>query len=277
MRDQDGSVVLDASGHGIAGDLNLYISQSCVRSESLIEPVKSGEPIGNAGTARDPRSVADRNELLRLKEPIVSLRSEVSEPRSALTDHWKNVMPPEIVRSQSIYSGWSRLRKVTIRRADGSPIEREVEDHGNAACVLPYHRKARTAVLVRQLRAPLLAAAGAQDHLEAIAGLIENEAAVAAAAREAKEEAGIDLSDLTELYSAWTMPGLSTERMHFCLAQYAHFSPQRARFDREEQVTPVELPIRELVERIDAGELCDVKTLLLVRELQIREPALFEP
>ena len=68
-----------------------------------------------------------------------------------------------------------------------------LEDHGEAICVLPYNAARRTAVLVRQLRAPVLFAAGAQETLEAIAGVIENEDAVACAHREAKEEAMLDL------------------------------------------------------------------------------------
>jgi hypothetical protein len=92
--------------------------------------------------------------------------------------------------------GLGRLLIASIRLADGHTVEREIEDHGEAVCVLPYNPVRRTAILVRQLRAPVLLAAGTQETLEAIAGVIENEDAAACMRREAKEEALLDLDSV---------------------------------------------------------------------------------
>ena len=54
------------------------------------------------------------------------------------------------------YAGWAKILIATIRLADGHTVEREIEDHGEAICVLPYNAARRTAILVRQLRAPTL-------------------------------------------------------------------------------------------------------------------------
>jgi 8-oxo-dGTP pyrophosphatase MutT (NUDIX family) len=101
-----------------------------------------------------------------------------------------------LLGTQAAYAGWARLLIASIRLADGHTVEREIEDHGEAVCVLPYNPVRRTAILVRQLRAPVLLAAGTQETLEAIAGVIENEDAAACMRREAKEEALLDLDSV---------------------------------------------------------------------------------
>ncbi len=45
--------------------------------------------------------------------------------------------------------------------------------------------------------------------------MIENEDAAACVRREAMEEALLDLDAVELIFTAWTMPGISSERMHF--------------------------------------------------------------
>ncbi len=185
----------------------------------------------------------------------------------------------EIVRTQVAHAGWTRLLVATVRLPDGRLIGHEIEDHGEAACVLPYNPLRRTAVLVRQLRAPVLFAAKAEETLEAIAGIIEkNEAAAACARREAREEAHLKLDAVEHVFTAWTMPGLSTERMHFYLAVYA--GAARADIDggladEHEKTIAAEFRLAELARMADTNDLADVKTLLLLQTLRLRQPQLF--
>lgn len=184
----------------------------------------------------------------------------------------------EIVGTRTAHEGWAKLLVAKIRAPGGKQITREIETHGDAACVLPYDPKRRTAVLVRQFRAPVYFAEKAQDHIEAIAGIIEDEEPAACARREAMEEAGLALDALEAVASAWTMPGISTERMHFFLATYGASSDAAKRLvGAEEDVTPFELGLSELAAMTDRGELVDVKTLLLVQALRLRHPSLFRP
>jgi hypothetical protein len=111
-----------------------------------------------------------------------------------------------LLATHTAYAGWAKFLIATIRLADGHTVEREIEDHGEAVCILPYNPVRRTAILVRQLRAPVLFAAGAQETLEAIAGVIENEDAAACVRREAMEEALLDLDAVEHIFTAWTMP-----------------------------------------------------------------------
>ncbi len=63
---------------------------------------------------------------------------------------------PDIVETKTIYEGWGRFLVVHVREGDDLSYSRQVDDHGDASCVLPYDPERRTVVLVRQLRAPLL-------------------------------------------------------------------------------------------------------------------------
>lgn len=186
-------------------------------------------------------------------------------------------MTYQIVQTQTVYDGWTTLYVTTVRGPQGKTVRREVEDHGSAVCVLPYDPARRTAVLVRQPRAPALYAAREQTTLEAIAGILEEDDPEACARRETKEEVGIALDALQHLVTAWTMPGISTERMHFYLAEYAGAPTlsKAGRAEEDEDIVPVEIALAELAAMADRGELSDMKTLLLLQTLRLRRPDLF--
>lgn len=184
-------------------------------------------------------------------------------------------MTIEIIDIESLYEGWVKLLRAKLRAADGQVMAREIEDHGEAACVLPYDAERRTAMLVRQLRAPVLHAAGRDSTLEAVAGLVEDEAPAACAEREAMEEAGVALESIEPITVAWSMPGISTERMHFFLARYRAGAPLEARSAEDQAVQVIEMALDDLARIADSGELDDVKTLFLVQALRLREPGLF--
>jgi len=128
---------------------------------------------------------------------------------------------PEIVGVEAAYRGWCTLYLATLRLADGRTITREIEDHGNAACVLPYDPDRRVALVIRQFRTPALYAGSVAMLIEAPAGLIDpGEDGTTAARREAMEEVGLRLTALEPVMNAWTMPGISSERMALFLGAY---------------------------------------------------------
>jgi len=190
-----------------------------------------------------------------------------------------NWLGPEIVSVEPRYRGWCRLSIATIRFADGHTITREIEDHGAAACVLPYDPVRRTALLIRQLRAPPLHIAGEVAITEAPAGLIDpGEDAATTARREAMEEAGVRLTSLEQVSHAWTMPGISAERMPLFLGTYSSEDRVGAGGgESSEQIEVIEITLRELATMADAGTLADLKTFALVQSLRLRKPELFTP
>ena len=186
---------------------------------------------------------------------------------------------PEIVAVETLHEGWGRYLKLDIRLADGTRLAREVEDHGDAAGVLAFDPERRVALLVRQLRAPILLAAGSADTLECIAGRLEGDTPSACATREAEEEAGVRLTALDHVAEIQTMPGISTERLHCFLAVYrqADRVGEGGGVDEHENITVVEMPLAELAAMADAGRLADSKTMLLVQTLRLKQPELFTP
>jgi nudix-type nucleoside diphosphatase (YffH/AdpP family) len=184
----------------------------------------------------------------------------------------------QIISTDTLHSGRSKFLILTIRLPDGQTMRREVEDHGAAVCVLPYDPERRTAILVRQLRAPVFLAAKQQETLEAVAGIVESGDPQECGRREAWEEAGLKLKTLEHIGTVWTMPGVSTERMHLYLAvcrETDRAGPGGGLADQHENTTPVELGLGDLAAQADAGRLDDMKTMLLVQTLRLRHPGLF--
>jgi nudix-type nucleoside diphosphatase (YffH/AdpP family) len=175
-----------------------------------------------------------------------------------------------------VHSGWAKFLIATVRLPDGRTFRREIEDHGAAACVLPYDPERRTAVLVRQFRVPVYYAAREPHTLEAIAGIVEEADPAETARREAREEAGLELGAIEPVARGWTMPGVSTECMHLYLATYRDRAREgRGGVDEDEDITAIELGLEELARLADAGKLVDIKTLVLVQTLRLRRPELF--
>ena len=131
-------------------------------------------------------------------------------------------MTIEIENSEVVYEGWLTVRKATMRDDAGERFSRLIEDHGEGVAVLPYDPTRKVALVVRLPRAPVLFKGETEHLIEAPAGLLEQgEEPAAAARREALEEAGVALTTMEPLGTIWTMPGVSTERMHLFLAPYA--------------------------------------------------------
>ncbi len=188
-------------------------------------------------------------------------------------------MTPKILRQTVIHDGWGRYLLLDVAWPDGAVVERQLDDHGGAAAVLPYDPAHRVALMVRLPRmGPLFK--GMDPYLiEAPAGMIDaGEAPDACVRREAMEEVGVRLTTLEPVVRAWPTPGVSSETMDLYLAR---FSPE----DRIEQgggvaaehegIEIVQMPLAELWLRARGGAIADLKTLLLIYALHDRRPDLF--
>ncbi|ACL62029.1 NUDIX domain-containing protein [Methylobacterium nodulans] len=185
---------------------------------------------------------------------------------------------PRIVGTRTLYEGWGRYLLAEVRLADGGTITREVEDHGRAVAVLPYDPERRTALLVRQFRAPPCLVDGAENLLEAPAGCLDESDPAACARREAFEEVGVRLSTLEPVAQAFAMPGISTELMDLYLAPYGSADRDGeggGLATEHENIVVVEMPLAELAAMAEQGGLRDLKTLVLVQTLRLRRPDLF--
>ena len=185
----------------------------------------------------------------------------------------------KVAETETLYRGWGHYLRVTVERPDGSRIAREVEHHGDAAAALAYDPARRMALLVRQLRVPMLLAGGVVSTLEAAAGRIdEGEDAATCIRREAIEELGLRLGEVEPIVALQTMPGISTERIHLFLAAYGaedRVGAGGGLDTEEEDIEVVEMALAELAAMADRGDLPDAKTMLLLQTLRLRRPELF--
>ena len=167
---------------------------------------------------------------------------------------------------------WYTLRKASFdyQQRDGSWSHqtREAYDRGNGATILLYDKEARTVLLTRQFRLPAYLN-GHPDGmlLETPAGLLDDEDAEAAIRREAEEETGVRVGDITRLFELFMSPGSVTERVAFFAATYNSGEAHRHAgvADEGEQIEVVELPFERALEMVRSGEIADGKAVILLQ------------
>jgi len=183
-----------------------------------------------------------------------------------------------IRKVETLHEGWSRLLKITVEMPDGRTMTREVLNSTAAAVVLPYDSERRTVILIRQFRAPVMHEEGHPDFLEAVAGLLDGDEPETCARREAMEEAGLRIATLEPVGTAWSAPGMTTERLHLFLAPYTaadRVAEGGGLAEEHEEIEVLEIGFDELVGLLDKGAIADMKTLVLVQALQLRHAELF--
>lgn len=109
----------------------------------------------------------------------------------------------EITEEEVRYQGFFRLKAFHFRHrlfAGGwsQTLTREMLDRGHAAALLPYDPVRDQVVLIEQFRIGALAGDCQPWQMEIVAGMIEpGESAEAVVSREAVEEAGLDVGQMT--------------------------------------------------------------------------------
>ena len=188
-------------------------------------------------------------------------------------------MTPKILKETVIHKGWGRFLLLEVALPDGGTVTRQLDDHGQAACVLPYDPQRRLAILVRLWRTGPLFMGQTPYLLEAPAGMIDaGETGEVCVRREALEETGLHLTALEPVARAWSAPGISSETLDLYLAPFAltdRVAAGGGLAEEHEDIEVVEMPLAELWRMARAGEITDMKTLLLTYALHERRPDLF--
>ena len=178
----------------------------------------------------------------------------------------------KITKSEVLSDSWYVLRKVTFdyQKADGSwqSQTREAYDRGNGATILLYNREAGTVVLTRQFRLPTYVNGNPDGMLiEACAGLLDEDSPEACIRREAQEETGFRIDRVVPLGAVYMSPGSVTEILHFFVAEYAkdmRVGVGGGVAHEHENIEVLELPFARALAMIDAGEIKDAKTIMLL-------------
>jgi nudix-type nucleoside diphosphatase (YffH/AdpP family) len=182
-----------------------------------------------------------------------------------------------IVDVETLSDDWYVLEKTTFdyRRGDGTWTRqsRETYDRGNGATIILYEPEARSVLLTRQFRLPAYVNGHPDGMLiEAPAGLLDGDDPAAAIRREAEEETGVRVGEVTRLFEVFMSPGSVTERVTFFAAPYTRadkVSSGGGIAHDGEDIEVLELALDDALRMIDDGRIADGKTIMLLQWARI--------
>jgi GDP-mannose pyrophosphatase NudK len=179
--------------------------------------------------------------------------------------------------SEVLLRNWGEMRNSTfeLQRRDGSWQRqvRETYDSGHGAAVLLYDPARRTVILTRQFRFPAWYNGDADPLLiETAAGKLDGDDPLTCARREAEEETGYRVVDLTEVAVIYVSPGSVTEKLWLYVGKYDAALRVAAGGGLEvegEDIETLELPFDEAMAMLKRGEIVDAKTIILLQHLAL--------
>jgi ADP-ribose diphosphatase len=171
-------------------------------------------------------------------------------------------MPFEFIKSELLLQGRTfKIRRDYLKTPDGKETKLEIVEHGGSVVVIPVDEQGNM-WFVRQYRH-----ATGKELLELPAGTRDgDEPYEECAAREIREETGMEAGTLTNLGSFYLAPGYSTEFMGVFLATDLKYNPLDP--DADEFLAVEKIPVKQAFEISERGEILDAKSLaalLLVR------------
>jgi ADP-ribose pyrophosphatase len=168
---------------------------------------------------------------------------------------------PGKIRSRRAYTGKVISLDVDdVRFPDGSTGELEMIRHPGASAIVPFLSDPASGdpqvLMIRQYRY------AAQGYLYEIpAGrLNEGENPETCAARELREETGCSAEKLEHLFSMYTTPGFTDEKIHVFMA--TGLTAGLAKHEADEFLDLEPMLLSRALEMIQAGEIQDAKTSL---------------
>lgn len=164
-------------------------------------------------------------------------------------------MPFELIRSETLVEGrFFKLRQDYLKTPDGRETRYEIVDHGGSVVLVPVDNE-NNLLFVRQYRH-----AAKSDLLELPAGTRDGEEPYEeCAAREIREETGMEAGRLQKLGEFFLVPGYSTEFMAVFLATELKDNPLQA--DDDEFLQVERIPLKKAFEMAEQGEIQDAKSL----------------
>ena len=182
-----------------------------------------------------------------------------------------------ILKTELLSDNWYTLNKVTfdLQKADGTweTQSREAYDRGNGASILLFNRMQQTVILTRQFRMPTYLNGNRDGMLiETCAGLLDLDHPEVAIKREAEEETGYLLTQVSKVFEAYMSPGSVTELIHFFIAEYdasMKVSEGGGHAHEQENIEVLELPFSEALAMLADGRIRDGKTIMLLQYAQL--------
>jgi ADP-ribose pyrophosphatase len=175
----------------------------------------------------------------------------------------KGEKPDAQIASKELYKGKIfTLDRDTVRFPDGTVAEMDIIRHPGASAIVPFlsdpQGEEPQLLLLRQYRY----AAGGYIY-EVPAGRLDGDESPAdCAVRELKEETGCTAEKMEPLFTMFTTPGFTDEKIHVFMATgLSHGESAR---EADEFADVVIMPLAEALELIRVGEIMDAKTALSI-------------
>jgi len=164
-------------------------------------------------------------------------------------------MPFELIKSEMLFQGRAfKIRRDWMKTPDGRETKFDIVDHGGSVVLLPLDSDGNL-LFVRQYRQ-----AAGTDLLELPAGTRDgNEPYQECAAREIREETGMEAGKLQKVGEFYLAPGYSTEFMAVFLATELKNNPLQA--DDDEFLQVEKIPVKKAFELAEKGDVPDAKSL----------------
>ncbi len=165
------------------------------------------------------------------------------------------MIPTRLAQLPRVFTG-SRFDVVStmVTDAAGRQRQRDIVLHPGAVVILPLLDE-QTVVLIRNERVAV-----GQTLWEIPAGTLEpKESPLACAERELIEETGYRAASMEPMLTRYPSPGIMSELMHLFIAQ--NLEPVGQALDEGETITVHPTSLRQSIEMMQRGDICDGKTL----------------
>ena len=168
-------------------------------------------------------------------------------------------LPITIESSDLGYDGFRQVVTYRYREDEsGNSARREIVRGQHAVAVVAYDPNLDQLVMIRQFRLGAQLGVGKGLSVELAAGLIdEGEDAASAAARELKEETGLDALSIKPMCRFLTTPGLTDEVLNIYYAEVnaQNLAEEAGHASETEQTFPFLLSLQEAMDAIDSNNI----------------------
>jgi ADP-ribose pyrophosphatase len=164
-------------------------------------------------------------------------------------------MPFELIKSETLLKGRAfNVRRDTLKTPDGRETKLDIVEHVGSVVLIPIDQEGNL-LFVRQYRHAV-----GKDLLELPAGTRDGtEPFEECAAREVREETGLEAGKLQKIGEFYLVPGYSTELMAVFLATDLKENPLQA--DEDEFLQVEKIPLKQAIDIAEQGGIQDAKSL----------------
>ncbi len=164
-------------------------------------------------------------------------------------------MPFEFIKTETLYKGRAfAVRRDYLKTPDGHETKLDIVEHGGSVAIVPvdedgnllFVRQYRHATGAYLLELPAGTRNGVEPHADC-------------AAREIREETGMEAGKLVKVGEFYLAPGYSTEFMVVFMATDLRENPLEA--DEDEFLEVERIPIQKALEMAEKGDIPDAKSL----------------